>query len=188
MGHTHYWDFSAKPNKKKYNKAKELISDFVLYAKDVKDFELVGGSGSPMESVELGSIVRFNGCGKNSCESFNLGKTPSKHSEYCKTWERPYDAVVVGALILLKGEMGDDIRVSSDGFGNPGGPNQYFDLGPGIMLLIDFLSDKMEFPRGEQTEKDFIKKILDWFNKTGGEIDYNKIWPGCNLPVDKDCE
>lgn len=188
MGHTHYWQFSAKPNKKKYKNAKALISEFMLYAVNNKGYDLMGFDGRCKQKMSTGTIIDFNGRGDEAAENFYLGKSPAAGFNYCKTYQRPYDAVVVGALILLKGEMGDDVRVSSDGFGRAGEPNQYFDLGPGINLLIDFLCDKMELPRGEQTEKDLIKRMLDWFNEAGNEIDYNKIWPECNLPVDKDCE
>jgi hypothetical protein len=171
MGHSHYWTFSAKPNQENYKRAKVIIAEFVKYCMEKKGYALVDKTNKKW--------VDFNGVGNDGCEDFYLEPTAKAGFNFCKTYERPYDAVVVGACLLLKGEMDTEVKVSSDGIGNLDQSNFYFENGAGMALLIDFLCDTKEFPRGRITIIELLTKMIDWFNHNKVTVDYEKIIMSC---------
>lgn len=117
MGYTHYWTFANKVNKKDYKNTLKMIGDFVMYSQ-TQGYRLGNGYGSFGSSPELSGDINFNGLGTESCENFLLFEKYQAGFNFCKTNSKPYDAVVVGALLILKGCLGDDVEVNSDGSGD----------------------------------------------------------------------
>jgi len=177
MGHTHYWTFTDKPNQAKYNNAKSIIGEFITYAIQ-RGYKLADGMGTEGTHPILKKIIAFNGVGEDGVETFYLDNKVKAGFNFCKTYEKPYDPVVVGCLLLLKGEMMDDVSVSSDGIGNLDQPNMYFDMGEGMGLLLDFINT-IDPITGPEHAENIIKQMVNWFNRDNVEVQYDKIITKC---------
>ncbi|MFZ9621672.1 MAG: hypothetical protein ACO289_10760 [Prochlorococcaceae cyanobacterium] len=81
-------------------------------------------------------LIAFNGYGEEGFESFYWPRPVGECDEpglgysawFCKTGRRPYDPVVVAALLLAKHHYGAAVKLSSDGTAE--------ELLPGLRLLL----------------------------------------------------
>jgi len=127
MGYTHYAYRQLASRDQPHIKA-----SYGALALDIKRLcELAQGLG-----IELGdahgegkpefteSRVAFNGVGKESHESFvwvarveqpDYRRDEPMVFDFCKTAEKPYDAVVTASLIRAKYYYGDEVDIKSDG-------------------------------------------------------------------------
>lgn len=128
MGYTHYWEAEKGFNKEALRAAIKDMGDIV---KDNKDI-LAGwdGSGDPEVSEE---VVRFNGIGSHSHETFSVEESWDGDFNFCKTARKPYDKVVVACLVVLKHHLDGGVRISSDGEGAE-------DLAEGLRLAAPYIA------------------------------------------------
>lgn len=105
MGYTHYWTIKEAIDSDAFDKLQKGIKEIIKTANE---------AGIPVADESTDGIIAFNGIGSGSHETFviQLGDTGFN---FCKTAEKPYDAVVTASLILLKKELGAEVEVSSDG-------------------------------------------------------------------------
>jgi len=127
MGYTHYWYRQLasrdQPHIKESYGALALDIKRICTAVRFLGIELgdAHGEGKP-EFTE--SRVAFNGVGEESHESFvwvarveqrNHDKGEPSIFDFCKTAQKPYDAVVTASLIRAKYYYGDEVDIKSDG-------------------------------------------------------------------------
>lgn len=60
------------------------------------------------------SLVRFNGAGEKGHETFLFTRVGAPF-HFCKTAQKPYDAVVCAVLLAAKHHLGAALTLSSDG-------------------------------------------------------------------------
>ena len=117
MGYTHYFTFNKKEAasklEAKYQNAIKKIDRIVKFAYNKEGISL---SGYSAHAKNYGGI-NFNGKQDDGLETFYLREHFSQNEafNFCKTGERPYDVVVVAALITLKHVLGENVMVESDG-------------------------------------------------------------------------
>ena len=116
MGYTHYWKnlrfddngwetvrgFSAKVFAEMANRGVQLVNDSFSDEAAVPPY--IGDD-----------MIRFNGIGRDSHETFHLEKTGSDF-EFCKTAQKPYD-LAVSAILIYASSVSLDGTISSDGIG-----------------------------------------------------------------------
>jgi hypothetical protein len=105
MGYTHYWTLENGIEQADWNKFLEGARQIIETAKD---------AGIPLQDDSAGAAIFINGVGANAHESFVI-TSEDVGFNFCKTAQKPYDAVVTAILILLKKELGDSIKITSDG-------------------------------------------------------------------------
>jgi hypothetical protein len=111
MGYTHYWRQPEAVDADKFAAFTKKVAMIIRVADDAGiPLGDVMGQGSP-ELTE--KMIAFNGFGKFGYESFVIEN--GEEFSFCKTAQRPYDAVVTATLIALKRELGDAFIVNSDG-------------------------------------------------------------------------
>jgi len=105
MGYTHYWTIKEPIDSDAFDKLQKGIKEIVKTANE---------AGISISDESTDGTIAFNGAGRDAHETFfiQLGDTGFN---FCKTAEKPYDAVVCASLILLKKELGAEVEVSSDG-------------------------------------------------------------------------
>lgn len=117
MGYTHYW----------YRKPEMDEDVFKLWSDDVRKLVaaarqggivIVDGLAETPDPEITKDVVAFNG--QPDHETFMVERTGGRVRDgevfgFCKTAQKPYDMVVVAALIALKARFGDAVKVSSDG-------------------------------------------------------------------------
>ncbi len=116
MGYTHYWENTAQIIPEN---ALAIIREVVgtAYIDGVIQFE----QDDKKPPVVSRSLIRFNGVGENAHETFYFDVNDDyrtgdgKSFAFCKTACKPYDAVVMKVLIVLKYFLRDELRVTSDG-------------------------------------------------------------------------
>lgn len=128
MGYTHYYSrsYTDSNGKAEYLKFREGAERIILEAvvNGVKIGDAFGEKLGRWENTD--ERVAFNGFGEEAHETFvwepiTPPMTTSAISNvpyffnFCKTAYKPYDAVVVACLLLLKDVYGDAVDVSSDG-------------------------------------------------------------------------
>ena len=126
MGYTHYFEFhkpkgiKAKDIERRYQSAiKECAMVALFWNEYCKRFWIdesrLSGYTAHTKPGTYGGI-ELNGKGENAHESFNLREHFKENKfGFCKTAQKPYDAVIVACLAVLKYRLGDAIAVSSDG-------------------------------------------------------------------------
>lgn len=107
MGYTHYWNAEkvTKLDKKCVLVLAKMLKTFY------KEGEIQYESDEPLAPVVTSMMVRFNGVEEQGHETFLL---VVGEREFCKTNEKPYDAVVVAALVIIK-HFHPEFSWSSDG-------------------------------------------------------------------------
>lgn len=111
MGYTHYWRQPKAVDADKFAAFTKKVAMIIRVADDAGiPLGDVMGQGSPDLSA---TMVSFNGFAQFGYESFVLEN--GEEFSFCKTAQRPYDAVVTATLICLKKEFGSAFQVSSDG-------------------------------------------------------------------------
>jgi len=123
MGYTHYFEL----RKGEYKLSKKCLVDIkkvITKYKKIIQYE----SDDNRDPIVTEELIRFNGIGKNGHETFFI-RIPPIESDYskfekgflfnfCKTARKPYDIVVCEVLLILKAELQDKMKLSSDGFSN----------------------------------------------------------------------
>ena len=108
MGYTHYWTFEKPLTEGVFEAVRDRVKAIVETARE---------AGIPLETNFGIGHFAINGQGEGAHETFSIHVRDSDFN-FCKTAEKPYDAVVTAILILLKNEIGADITVTSDGTWN----------------------------------------------------------------------
>jgi len=105
MGYTHYWTIKEPISADAFAKLQEGIKAII---------ETANEAGISISNESTDGTIAFNGAGRDAHETFVI-QVGDTEFNFCKTAEKPYDAVVCASLILLKKELGDKVTVSSDG-------------------------------------------------------------------------
>lgn len=123
MGYTHYYYIKRDITTKEWDelvKVAKILFREVDREQDIKLCNFEGEEGTEPKANK--KIIYFNGCGDDSCESFNLYRKPKNivtmkrgDFRFCKTYGRPYDTVVCAFLILISRTVRRYIEFSSDG-------------------------------------------------------------------------
>lgn len=120
MSYTHYWKIPKYPLPKKQWTA--AVKDFReltdVFHGTLRSHLIAWEETDPDKPPEVtNNLIRFNGIGEKGHETFYFSRTKEEDSPvwFCKTARKPYDALVVAALCILKKHFGNRIRVSSDG-------------------------------------------------------------------------
>lgn len=119
MGYTHYFELKKEPTPAKFKKVVDTLNAIFAEHKDLR--KLLAGWDGKGEPEFTSDIIRFNGRGKNSYETFAVLRTKPEWS-FCKTQYCPYDVVVCITLLVLKKVLGPStFSFSSDGcfYGDP---------------------------------------------------------------------
>jgi hypothetical protein len=116
MGYTHYWESYAMTIP---DEAVTVIK--ALLAKAYADGVVQLEYDDPRPPVVTAEEIRFNGVGENGHETFHFNVHDELRSwdgtpfDFCKTARKPYDALVMRVLIVLKYHLQDRLQVRSDG-------------------------------------------------------------------------
>jgi len=123
MGYTHYW-YLKQGIKKLSDRCLSDLKKVAEEHKEIIQFE----SDDKDKPLIKNKEIRFNGIGEEGHETFLFslkkgGKFIQEDEdgfvfECCKTARKPYDLVVCKMLLILKAELQDKIKLSSDGFSN----------------------------------------------------------------------
>jgi hypothetical protein len=105
MGYTHHWTIKEPIDADAFNKLQEGIKAIIETAQD---------AGIAIDDESTDGTIAFNGVGANAHETFVIQVGDTGY-DFCKTAEKPYDAVVTASLILLKKELGAEVEITSDG-------------------------------------------------------------------------
>lgn len=158
MGHTHYYNFSLKKLGKKasqyeatYQAAIKQCNKVIKgYNKDLKVLDKKHPSRLSGYSVHAKSGEYFgvdvNGTGDLSHEdfSFRAHLLMNDRSEFCKTNQKPYDAVVVACCLIMSHYLPEIFVFESDG--------SNIDMLDGLILIEDHLSMRVEIPKSIRRE------------------------------------
>lgn len=122
MGYTHYWN-TKKSSPEAFEKFSKTVAELI----NLVDVSICGPYGDG-DAVLSKTEVAFNGDSSlgEDFESFSI-TFGIDASDFCKTGNRPYDKVVVAALIVAK-EYGIVSSWSSDGGEEFGDFDEAFDL------------------------------------------------------------
>ena len=129
MGYTHYWTIKKPIDTDAFDKLQKGIKAII---------ETANEAGISISDESTDGTIAFNGAGRDAHETFVI-QVGDTGFNFCKTAEKPYDAVVTASLILLKKELGLEVLISSDGRWNKwqGGQLLYetvFDIQPESVL------------------------------------------------------
>ncbi len=112
MGYTHYWELKEGITPETFANWTEGVKAIVECAIDA-GIALGDGNGVDAPVIDE-NLVCFNGVGENGHETFGIALGDTEY-DFCKTNQKPYDAVVTASLIYAKQIFGDDIKIKSDG-------------------------------------------------------------------------
>ena len=112
MGYTHYWTIKQELTPTQFKEWSEGIKAIVETAIEA-GIALGNGLGFDEPNIEE-TLVAFNGVGEGGHETFGI-RLGDEGFDFCKTAEKPYDAVVTASLIHAKKIFGDSIEIKSDG-------------------------------------------------------------------------
>jgi NOL1/NOP2/fmu family ribosome biogenesis protein len=112
MGYTHYWTITKELTPAQFKEWTEGIKAIVETATEA-GIPLGNGLGFDAPNIDE-TLVAFNGVGEGGHETFGI-RLGDEGFDFCKTAEKPYDAVVTASLIHAKKIFGDAIEISSDG-------------------------------------------------------------------------
>jgi hypothetical protein len=105
MGYTQYWTLENAIEQSNWDKFLEGARQIVATAID---------AGIKIEDNSTDSTIYINGVGALAHEDFVISSEDVGFN-FCKTAEKPYDAVVTALLIHLKRSLGNGVTVTSDG-------------------------------------------------------------------------
>jgi hypothetical protein len=100
MGYTHYWKINEPIERQMRSTSCKRESRRLL--------ETAVDAGIPIDDESTDGTIAFNGVDGNSHETFFI-QVGDTGFNFCKTAEKPYDAVVTASLILLKKELGAEV-------------------------------------------------------------------------------
>jgi len=120
MGYTHYWRKPESLAKNQFGRFVEDVEKIILASSGIQLRNNMGEPGTVPEVTQ--ELVSFNGAGTDAHEAFYVSREePHGHRladgrvfNFCKTAEKPYDAVVVACLYALI-EHCPSVSASSDG-------------------------------------------------------------------------
>lgn len=112
-GYTHYWEIKAVPTPVEWASLMAVTKKILAGAK-LAGIVVRGGMGTGAPSVKADGIW-LNGDGTTGQDHETFNMEPVVDSNFCKTNQKPYDAVVVSILAAAKVLLGKKIEVSSDG-------------------------------------------------------------------------
>jgi hypothetical protein len=118
MGYTHYFSkvATSRDDALRFEMFSIGVARIIKYAAEFDGIEIADGLGEELGKWEADTeIVRFNGFGEDSHETFLFSIDGADSFNFCKTARKPYDAVVTACLIHMKDTYGDLVRISSDG-------------------------------------------------------------------------
>jgi hypothetical protein len=111
MGYTHSWEGPVNCSVPRWEKLQEDLQK-VMAARGIP---LADGSGDRGTVPRVrGREICFNGVGAQAHETFAISHGQNREFGFCKTAQKPYDIIVVAALVIVK-EYNPDFIVSSDG-------------------------------------------------------------------------
>jgi hypothetical protein len=112
MGYTHYFRTKVVP-KEAYASIKTDFETLIPFL-TVRNSPLAGWDGEG-EAIINDEEIRFNGVGEDGHETMSLGLDTNGFN-FCKTVRKPYDLAVTSLLVIASQHLGDNVRVSSDGY------------------------------------------------------------------------
>lgn len=110
MGYTHYWTQTRNFTPAEWIVVVDDIRAILTYAQHDCGIALANGNGDGGTSPEFGESISFNGVGDDSHETMLINRRVPKAKydgdrnpswDFCKTAQKPYDAVVVACLCYL---------------------------------------------------------------------------------------
>ena len=112
MGYTHYWTITKELTPAQF---KEWTNGVKAIVETATEAGIALGNGLGFDAPNIDeTLVAFNGVGEGGHETFGI-RLGDEGFDFCKTAEKPYDAVVTASLIHAKKIFGDAIEISSDG-------------------------------------------------------------------------
>jgi len=133
MGYTHYF-------RRDFSQASNSSSSYDAFTDGVKN--IVKHADVPVDVSITENYVRVNGVGADGHEDFYWTKLADTGFNFCKTAEKPYDAVVTACLLWLKECYGEAVTISSDGY--------WHEWLPGRRLFAEAFDYNAEFPFVEE--------------------------------------
>lgn len=121
MGYTHYFKTSGKSlTKEQADGIIKHVANVFKQHKDIIQREYDNPAPPVLDAAlnlsgKLSIGIFLNGKGEYGHETFAV-HTGTDDSGSCKTSRKPYDIVVSKVLLVLKHYLGDDMKLSSDGF------------------------------------------------------------------------
>jgi len=115
MGYTHYWSVK-KPMTQESRNEIEVFGQQILAEAKRRGIGLTENGPDELDPICTDHLIWLNGIGDEGHEDFMVELGVPKAFNFCKTAQKPYDAVVVAFLILITGVVGKDyFEWSSDG-------------------------------------------------------------------------
>jgi hypothetical protein len=117
MGYTHYFTqvVANDDDDRRYAEFAAEAKDIITFAVQ-RGVKLADAMGKDLNGwVVDENRVMFNGYGDEAHETFRFERQTNLGFDFCKTAEKPYDAVVTACLIALKNAYGESVEISSDG-------------------------------------------------------------------------
>jgi hypothetical protein len=112
MGYTHYWTITKELTPAQF---KEWTNGVKAIVETATEAGIALGNGLGFDAPNIDeTLVAFNGVGEGGHEIFGI-RLGDEGFDFCKTAEKPYDAVVTASLIHAKKIFGDAIEIKSDG-------------------------------------------------------------------------
>jgi hypothetical protein len=112
VGYTHYWTIKQEITPAQFKEWTEGVKVIVETAIEA-GIPLGNGLGFDAPNIDE-TLVALNGVGAGGHETFGI-RLGDEGFDFCKTAEKPYDAVVTASLIHAKKIFGDAIEIKSDG-------------------------------------------------------------------------
>lgn len=165
MGYTHYWNHTKPFTEPEWQTVKDAFKAIVEVA-DLRRIDLSIDNSTPMSAHQRinaawvmkgdrGEDIYINGAESGAHETFVIHKEAvekeswqdedSAGFDFCKTNQKPYDAIITAMLIWLESTYPNHFSVSSDG--------EKDDWMDGMDVLIHAFGDNSEF--------DFPKSLRD---------------------------
>lgn len=107
MGYTHYWRGRAEASEQLIHELSVLVENSDIPVR----FE---SEENRLAHIDT-DYIRFNGVGEDGHETFLVQFGVETAFDFCKTAYKPYDALVVAALVLIEAANPDTFSWSSDG-------------------------------------------------------------------------
>jgi hypothetical protein len=120
VGYTHYWRQTRNLTRDEWAAMTADFTELFNYAQHMAGIPLADGMGEAGTQPIIGkSNIAFNGVGDDHHETFFIRRVRDPEDyEFCKTAQKPYDAVVTACLCYLSTCLDTPaFRVSSDGSG-----------------------------------------------------------------------
>lgn len=123
MGYTHYWFRPEEIEQTTFDLIAADAEALYLTADIPIAYEYDDPDSLPVFSPNL---INFDGVGDDRHETFYFPRVqapegwmrperPGEVFNFCKTAAKPYDTLVCAVLLAAKHQLGDSLRVSSDG-------------------------------------------------------------------------